>query len=805
MGRDLLGDVRRAARALLRAPTLSAVVVLTLGVGIGAAALVFTLVDGVLLRPLPFEEPDRLVQVWDGMSRGELSEIRRRSRTLIDARGFHDQDAGVNLEHGGEALRLPTTYVEPGLFDLLGARPTLGRLFTPEEAEPGRTQVVVLGEGLWRSVFAGDPGVVGRTIDLDGRPHEVVGVLPSTWTFPDPADRLWLPLEWDASGPGPFWGSGGIRVVGRLAPGATPASAQAELRSFAPAIAAVNPVWTPGPGYRADATVVPLREALVGDVRPTLVLLLAAVGVVLLVVCANVSSLLVARALERARLVAVRTALGATRARVAREALAESALLGAVGAALGVLVARGALALIRPLLVGRLPRADELAIHSGILLVAVGLGLASGLAAGLAPALRAARGDPGEALRSGGRGSGPGARQRRISAALVGAQVAAAVLLVTSASLLVRTLAAVSGVDPGFRADALLTAQVTFPSSVDEPAAARLYDALLERVGAVGGVTAASLAGTVPFGPTREAYATFVEDVTTDPNDLPIVDADRVAPSYFEVMGVPVIEGRAFTDADRAGAPLVVVVDELMARTFWPSPSARGRSDALGRRIRFPWEGAPWMEVVGVVGSVADDDATVLRRPRWYLPLAQRPTRDVTLLIASALPPEAIVPGVRRAVAEVDPRLPVGRVATYAELMGEASARTRLTAWVLATFALTTLFLGCLGVYGLFAHRVRERRRDIGVRMALGARAGAVGAAVLRDAARVVLAGAFVGLSLAALGTRLLSGMLFGISPLDPLTFVAVPMLMLAAALFAAWIPARRAAAVDPIESLREG
>jgi len=792
-------DLRRTARSLLRAPMLTVVVILTLGMGIGAGALVFTVVDGVLLRPLPFTRPQELVDVWGAMSRGELAEIRRRSHTLADARGYFDLGAGVNLEHQGEAYRLATTHVEPGLFDLLGAKPLLGRLFTPEEAEPGRTQVTILGEALWRSMFAADPGVVGSTITLDGRPYRVVGVLPASWSFPDPADRLWIPLDWDPSQAGPFWGSGGVRVVGRLAPGATAVSAQAELRGFAQDISAANPVWTPGPDYRAQAAVTPLRQALVGNVRTTLLVLLGAVAVVLLVVCANVSSLLVARALERGRMVAVRTALGASRGRVAWEALLESGVLGVAGAALGVAAARIGLGLMRPALVGRMPRAGELVVDGRVLALSIVAGVGVGLVAGILPAVRAARRHPAAALRFGGRGGGPGARRRALSGVLVGGQVAAAVVLVTSAFLLVRTLAALSSVEPGFRTDGLLTVDVTFPSTYDEGAIAPAYDALLGRVGSVAGVRGAALAGTIPFGDRREVYATYIEGVTKDPNQLPSISADRVTVSYFDVMGIPLLEGRGFTRADREGGPLVAVVDERMARRFWPGTSP------VGRRIRYPWAGAPWIEIVGVVGSVADRDLAAARQPRWYVPLAQRPSPDVTLVVASTLPGSMVLPAVRRAVTEVDTRLPLSHPAPYGDLLGESAARTRLTARVLLVFALATLFLGCLGVYGLSAHRVRERRREIGVRMALGARATTVGADVVREGLRVAGPGALVGVAVAGATTRLLAGMLYGVTPLDPLTFVAVPLLMLAAAVAAVWIPARRAARVDPMESLREG
>jgi len=385
--------------------------------------------------------------------------------------------------------------------------------------------------------------------------------------------------------------------------------------------------------------------------------------------------------------------------------------------------------------------------------------------------------------------------------------VAAAVVLVTGAALLGRTLAALGAVDPGFRAERLVTAQVTYPATYDRDALGAGYEAIGEAVRAVPGVTGVALAGTIPFGPTRDAYATFIEDVTTNPNELPVIDVDRVGPGYFDVMGIPLLEGRGFDEADHAGAPPVAVVDERMARTYWPDlpHSSTGVRGAIGRRIRYPWAGAPWIEVVGVVGSVADDDLTAALRPRWYVPLTQAPTPNITIVLASALPGATVVADVRRAVASVDGRVPMSRVRPYPELLGDAAARTRLTARVLLSFALATLLLGCLGVYGMAAHMVRERRREIGVRMALGADAGRIGAAVLGGALGVVAPGALAGVVLAGASTRALRGMLFGVAPLDPATFALVPLVMLGAATLSVWLPARRAAAVDPLESLRDG
>lgn len=790
-------DLLLAARTLSRSPALGVTTLTTLALGIGTSTLVFSLVDGVLLRPLPYPHPERLVAVWDFVTRGELDVIRARTRSLEEARGYLDLDLGVNLEHDGGAERLATSFVEPGLFDMLGASPLLGRLFLSEESRVGRTDVTILGEGLWRSRFGADPGIVGRTIVLDGRPHRVVGILPAGWSFPGPNDQLWMPLSWDPTQVGPFWGVGGIQVVGRLARGATPSSAQEELRGLSPELARRNPLWSPSGDYRSQSVVTPMREAIAGDARGPLILLLCAVSVMLLAVCANVSGLLLARALERRPLVALRVALGAGHARLARESLAEGVLLGGAGAAGGALLAHVALEGLRPTLLAQIPRASEIDVDGRVLAVATILGLVTGLVASVAPTLRALRGDPGSILREGGRGGGLGRRRALLGRLLVTGQIAAAVALVTSAALLARSLAEMGRVDPGFRTDGVLTAEVTFPSSADPGSVTGTYAGLLEGVRALPGVTGAAMAGSIPFGRRNELYATVIDGADLDPNALPMIDSDRVSPAYFATLDIPLVEGRLFDHRDRADTRRVAIVDELMARTFWPDRSA------IGGRIRYPWAGAPWLEVVGVVGSVADDRLGEERRPRWYVPLDQNPTGEVTLVVATRGPAASLAPSVRSAVARVDAALPLSRVSPYNALIGDSESRTILTTRLLAGFASVALLLGCLGVYGVAAQAVRERTREIGVRMALGAASGRIGTGVLRDGLRLALPGALVGLLGAVAAEHLLEVVLVEVTALDPLVLTGVPVLVGLAAVMALWLPARRAARVDPVQVLR--
>jgi putative ABC transport system permease protein len=795
--REAARDLTLAARSLSRSPGLAVTTLATLSLGIGTSTLVFSLVDRVLLRPLAYPDPERLVAVGNFATRGELDVIRTEMRSLEEARGYMDLDLGVNLQHDGGAERLATSFVEPGLFDMLGASPLLGRLFLPEEAGVGRTDVTILGEALWRSRFGADPGILGGRIILDGRAHEVVGVLPAGWSFPGSKDQLWLPLEWDPTQIGPFWGAGGLRVVGRLAPGATPSSAQKELRALSPELARRNPLWSPSSDYRSQSAVTPLREALTGDARGSLMLLLSAVSVMLLAVCANVSGLLLARALDRLPLVALRAALGASRTRLGRESLAEGVLLGLAGAAGGALVAWVALEGLRSTLLVQIPRASEISIDGRVLAAATILGVATGLVASSAPTLRALRGDPGSILREGGRGGGMGRRRAILARVLVTGQIAAAVALVTSAGLLARSLAEIGRVDPGFRTDGVLTAEVTFPSSSDPGSLTGTYASILERVRASPGVTAAAMAGSIPFGRRDELYATMVDGADLDPNALPMIDSDRVSPGYFATLDVPLLEGRLFDGQDREDSRPVAMVDELMARTYWPERSP------IGGRLRYPWSGAPWLEVVGVVGSVADDRLAEARRPRWYVPLAQNPTREVTLVVATQGAAASLSPAVRSAVARVNDALPLSRVSPYGTLVGDSESRTVLTTRLLAGFAIVALLLGCLGVYGVAAQAVRERTREIGVRMALGAASASIGAGVLKDGLALALPGAFAGLLGAVAAKRILQVVLVEVKALDPLVLAGVPILVGLAAVAALWLPARRAARVDPVHVLR--
>lgn len=794
-------EIRGAVRRLGRTPGFTAVALVTLALGIGATTLIYTVVDRVALRPLPYEDADRLVSVWPEhwMSRGDLGIMQREARTLAQVGGYQTTP-GFNLEVDGQAVRVSASRVSPDLLDLLGVRPVAGRPFTPDASRTALSKVAMISHGLWVDLFGGDRSAVGRSIRLDGVPHEVVGVLPAGHSVPSPGDDVLVPVVMDPENAGELWGFGGYQGVGKLAAGASAADATAELRQLAEVMRTSNVAWTPREDFRDESRVVGLQEAIVGDVRPTLLILLGAVGLVLLVVCANVANLLLTRGVGRAREAAVRAALGAGRGRLLREHLMESLLLAGGGCLLAVVAAQVGLEAIRPWIASELPRAGELALDGRILLVAVALALGTGTVAGIFPALRASSVDPARTLREGGRTAGSGGSRRRLSSLLVVAQVAAAVVLVSSAGLLLRTVGELGAVDPGFEPEGVVTAELTLSGDRYATPASRyaFFGDFRDRLAALPGVHDVALAGpSIPFDPMDTQVALFMDEVTDDPNDLPVYDSYWIRPEYLELLEIPVVRGRGFIEADGPDAPLVALVDETAADRFWPD------GDPIGERVRYPWSGAPWMTVVGVVGAVADDRLEAAPTPSIYMPVTQRDDMTVTALLRAEAGPSTAA-AVREVVRGMDPSVPVASVIPYDRLLRGAHARTRITTLLLAAFAVVALLLGCLGVYGVAAYSVRERTRELGVRIALGADRGRIRARVLGQGLRLALPGAVLGFLLAVPAGRLLESFLYAVEPTDAINLLAVALTVAASALLALYLPARRATRVDPNTVLRE-
>lgn len=801
---DAMRQMRRTARGLIRVPGFSAVAVLTLALGIGSNAVIFGIVDRALLRSLPLPEPDRLVAVFEGwqMSVATVDLLDDRM-TRLSAMGAALDAQGRTYEPGdGPARRVTVAAVTPSYLEALGVVPRIGRIFTPEEARPGRGAVALVGGGFWRSVLGGGTDVLGREIVLDGTAHTVVGVLPEGFDFPSGRNEVWIPATIDPSDDGMYWGFGGYTMVGRLAPGATPEGVRAELRRHEEPIRLANTLWTPNEGIWDEARVVPLQEARARWVRGPLTVLLAAVAVVLLVVCANVANLLLSRGLARSRDLAVRAALGAGRGRLARDQMAESLILAGAGTVVGLGVAAVGLAAVRPHLPAELPGAAQVGLDIRVALVTAGLAVVAAVAAGALPALRSARKAPAASLRESGRSGGSSRSRRRVTRGLVAAQLAAAVVLVVSAGLLARSLFALGRVDPGFAVDGRVTARVHVApgASTDREARAMLFDEIAEALAVDPALARVALASTIPFGAEDEFIATFIPGVTDDPNALPVTRQHRVGPSYFEVAGIEVVRGRGFTSADRVGSPLVAVIDEAFAREFFEG------EDPLGRSIRYPWRGAPDMRIVGVVNATRHGDLSDEQTPAFWVPLAQMGmgTPDHVVVVAEATgDPSAALGALLDRVRHMDSRMAVSDLSTYGQRLGASLAGTRLMAALLVVFALTALVLGCVGVYGVATFSVRERLREIGVRMAMGASAGGIRREVLREGLMLALPGGIAGLLLALPATRLLDGLLFGVGRFDPLTFVVVPVVLAGSALLAVYLPARRATRVDPAIVLR--
>lgn len=812
---DFLLDLRFATRALRRHPSFAAAAVLTIAIGIGATTAVFSVIDAALLRPLPFAEQDRVLDVanaWTGTPRAALSpaeyfDYRASVGTDFSALGVYALGA-ANLVGSGEPVRLRIGYASSDVLPALGVTPVIGRAFTADEERSRRT-VVLMSHGLWLRQFGGDPGVIGRLITLDGVGTEVIGVLPPTLRLPEDyadgvATDLLAPLGLDPATV-TARGSHFLRGVARLTAGVSPERGQAALATIAARFVADYPEDYPKDMQFAVATA-PLAERVTGDAQRPLLLLLGAAGFVLLVACANVANLMLARLDARRTELAVRTAVGAGRGRLVRQLLAESVTLGVLGGAAGVVLAWWGTRLLLAFRPPNLPRFGETSIDVTVLGFAATTAIGTGLLFGLLPAFHGADARLAPALQAGGRGTAGG--RHRLRRVLVVGQVAIALTLLAGAGLLGRTLVALRGVDPGFRPDHVLTGQLTL-ADADYPAEAQVIDAFEAiRIGvaALPGVRAAGAVTNLPLASTLGDLNIKIEGREQAEGEVsPRADWQVVTPGYFEAMGLTVRRGRALDDRDRADAPGAVVINETMAQRYW-----RGQ-DALGVRFTLGGRAGPGVvTVVGIVGDVRHGSLTEPRISQMYLAHAQfrfwnggSVVRAMTLAVRAASDPAALATAVRGAVRAVDPRLPLDGVQTMDQVVTASLGRPRFLFALAAVFALIALLLGALGIYGVLAYGVARRTREIGLRLALGARPREVAGLILRDGSRLVAAGIACGLVGAVLLARLLRGLLFGVAPLDPVTLVAAPLALAAAALLAVWVPARRAARLDPMEALR--
>ena len=814
---NLLQDVRYAVRQLLRSPGFTAVAVLTLALGLGANTAIFSVVHGILLRPLPYPEPERLAMVWlhnpgEGIDK-DIASFPLFADWRANAKSFEQMVAytggGFTLTGRGAPEQLRGARVAAGFFPMLGVPPAQGRGLLDDENLPGREKVVVLGHGLWQRRFGGDPAVVGQPVSLSGATYIVVGVMPRGFRFPEDAE-LWVPLapvgpfEEYLSSRGSLW----LSVTGRLKPGVPLAAAQAEMDTIA---AAINKAYPDSSQYGVKLE--SLHETVSGDVRPALFLLLGAVGFVLLIACANVANLLLARASSRRREIAIRSALGAGRGRVIRQLLTESLLLGLTGGVLGVILARlgvEAFVVANPT---ALPRLETVEVDGTVLLFALAASILTGLVFGLVPAVQTFREAVAENLGDATRGSSEGGRGQRLRASFVVAEISLALVLLVGAGLLVRSFARIMNLNPGLDASQVMTLRLTLPDA-RYPESDRIhafYDRLLTDLRALPGVRSAGAASSLLLSRLPNSGTMRVQGVPAPPPGTPEepVTTDSVTTGFFETLRVPLKSGRLFEARDALPAdelrdrpaPSVAVVNEALVRRFFPG------QNPLGRRITFGNPANPkvsWSEIVGVVGDVRRSGLDKEPRAEAYAYQGQVPDNGLYLVVRADGDLFALARAAERAVWAIDPDQPIASTRPLADLLRGTVAERRLSMALLAAFGVLALVLAAIGIYGVMAFSTAQRTRELGIRLALGAEPRDVLGLILRDGAKIAALGIGFGVAGALAASRIVASMLFGISPADPVTFAAVVGLLASASLLACYIPARRATYVDPVVALRQ-
>ncbi len=799
-------DIRFGVRTLLKSPAFTVVAVVSLALGIGANTAIFSVVNGVLLRPLPYPEPDRIVDVWHtppqasfpgqrifSVSPANYLDWKQQSRSFEQMAIY--QYAGFSLSNGGEPIRVTGAAVSSDLFSVLRSPVGRGRIFSAEEEQPGRDQVVVLGHGLWQRAFGASPDIVGRTVTLNSRGYTVIGVMPEGFEFPEEAE-LWVPLAWGAE-ERQTRSIHDYTVVARLKQGVALEQARAEMNTISSRLEQQYPEDNKGWG----ATVVPLHEDLVGDVRPALLVLFSAVGFVLLIACANVANLMLARGANRRKEIALRIALGATRGRIVRQLLCESVLLAVAGGLMGLLLARWGVQLLVRLSSGSLPHSGEVGIDGWALGFTLLVSVAAGALAGIAPALQFSRNEISETLKQGTGRTGGGAVRQRTRRALVVGEVALSLILLIGAGLMIRSFWELQNVDPGFDTTNTLTLRVGLapPKYADPQQQLAFHDRVLEQIRALPGVVAAGSTTTLPLTGSGSKQPFTVEGRPAPPvAEQPLAQTRYVSPDYFRAAGIPLRQGRAFDDRDREGAPQVVVISEAMARRFFPGQNPVGQRLTPSFHLK---QGA--REIVGVVGDVKSGGLDVEMAATMYLPYKQSPRPWLSFAVRTVSDPRGFVQPVTRAVYSVDKEQAVTGVRTMDEVLAESLSGRRFNMTLLITFAALALALAAVGVYGVMSYSVMMRRRELGIRMALGASAVDVLRLVLGQGLALTLVGVAVGLAGAYALTRLMASLLYGVTATDFVTFGSVSGLIVIVGLLASFLPARRATKVDPLTALR--
>jgi putative ABC transport system permease protein len=798
----LIHDIRFAFRMLIKRPAFAAIVVITLALGIGANTAVFSVVNGVLLDPLPYPEPDRLVALRESnllrqpdaqVAPGNFLDWQSQNTVFSAVEAY--RTVSYNLTGEGHPERILSGRVSAGLFRMLGVQPIIGRDFLSEDDQPGNEKVVLISEGLWRRRFGGDSEVVGKTLDLSGDNFTVVGVLPSTFRLPDQREReLWTPIAFK-DGERSLHHARYLEVIGRLKNDVSIGQARAELNALASKLAQqypeANKGWT--------VALTPLLDFAVGAAGTMLWVLFSAVSVVLLLACANITNLLLARAVTRQKEMAIRVALGAGRIRIIQQLAIESLILALLGGIAAWPLATWGLKALLALAPAGLPRIGAVTIDRRALLFTLGITLLTGLTFGLAPALELIKVDPNGALKDSGSEWNRGARQQRIGNLLIVAEVSMALVLLTGGGLLLRTVWRLRNVDPGFnyRNALAVTLQLSEKKYADNQKVVSFSQQLLQETATLAGVEAVAVARILPIIHDLPT-GFYIEGRPREPDSqLPQTNYSSVSPDYFKAMGIPLIAGRAFNDRDLYKAPRVAIVSESLAKRFFPNESA------IGKRINVTTGPETFREIVGIVGDVKQNGLDRETRPHAYEPFAQAPDQFMTLVVRTSSSPTALVPAIRDKVFEIDNELPLQSVRTLDSMLFNSIGQQRFISAVLAVFAGVALLLATAGLYGVISYSVAQRTRELGIRMALGAQVPDVVKLVLKQGMTFVLVGEVVGLLGAYALTRLLGGLLFGVTPTDSLTFATVTFSLGAVSLLACYVPARRATRVDPLAALR--
>ncbi|MEK6323110.1 MAG: ABC transporter permease [Acidobacteriota bacterium] len=815
----LIQDLKYGARLLLKRPGFTAVAVIALALGIGANSAIFSVVNGVVLRALPYKDPESLMMVWSRrpllQARSGATEFPVSAADFIDWRDQNQvfeqiaafQTQPFNITGAGEPEFLGGVRASASLFSLLGVEPKLGRTFTPEDDQPGAERVVVISHGLLERRFGSDPNIIGQKLSLNDEPYTVVGVLPRGFQFPRKGEMpagfqfprqadFYTTLAWSPA-QATNRGRNFLAVVARLKPGVTVEQAGAEMDAVSERLKQQYPQTN----TNKEVFLVSLHQQVIGKVRTALLVLLGAVGFVLLIACANVANLLLARAASRQKEMAIRTALGASRLRVIRQLLTESVLLSLVGGTLGLLLALRGIDLLLTISPGNLPRVDSISIDGRVFAFTLAISLLTGIGFGLAPAIQVSKPDLNDALKEGGRASSVGFRHNRFRSMLVVSEVALSLVLLIGAGLMIRSFVTLLNVDPGLNTQNVLTLDVGLPrNKYTGPQEAAFFEQIVSRLQSLPGVESAGAVYPLPLSGAEEGMGFGIEGRPPAPAGDPNISGPRwISSDYFKVMGISLLRGRGLTERDGSNAPRVVVINEALARAYWPD------EDPIGKRVAFDrTNNAPnWREIVGVVRDVKHSALDASSKAEMYIPFTQSPSFFMTMVVRTTGDPLNLVAAARNEVLAVKADQPISNIHTMEELLSNSIAQRRFNMLLLSIFAGVALVLSAVGIYGVMSYSVAQRTHELGVRMALGAQTSHVVSLVVKQGMTLALAGVGIGLAAAFALTRIMASLLYGVSATDPMTFSVIAVLLASVALLACYLPARRATKVDPMIALR--